>query len=321
MRRALSTMEAKLVENHMRIAFSVPAHREYVHTGAPSEPVLVEAAARITHRNIPRRLDIPSRIQSFIEEGIIDKPERGEIVSRLILLEAMDSAVLADQTGVSWNHRVFAKPIPLATYLVHLFGPKHAETILDSTPANISNGPDRQKLRLAFKGAQVYFTHFARATDSSVVTASAAWMGMSRGIAWQCSRTQEGIDICIPVLLNPTRKDAGTKLGEGTVVPLLIQVQNRNAKSRSIIDAESLGFFPSSIVDKGKRLYIALTMHLGAAETYPVSPRPGPSTPPGGRRCTSNWRLLHLRLWRRHRLSLLTASSSTSEPQTVDSGE
>jgi hypothetical protein len=39
--------ENRLVEGHMRIAYSVPTHREYLRFGAPSEPVLAEAAARV----------------------------------------------------------------------------------------------------------------------------------------------------------------------------------------------------------------------------------------------------------------------------------
>jgi len=39
--------EAKLVEGHMRVAYSVPKHRQYLRGRTPSEPVLAEAAARI----------------------------------------------------------------------------------------------------------------------------------------------------------------------------------------------------------------------------------------------------------------------------------
>lgn len=38
---------ADLVANHMRIAYSIPEHCEYMRTGAPSELILAEAAARL----------------------------------------------------------------------------------------------------------------------------------------------------------------------------------------------------------------------------------------------------------------------------------
>ena len=39
--------EARLFETHMRVAYSVPKGRQYLHGGTPSEPVLAEASARI----------------------------------------------------------------------------------------------------------------------------------------------------------------------------------------------------------------------------------------------------------------------------------
>ena len=38
--------EAGLVESHMRVAYSIPDHREYLRSGYPSEPLLAEAAAQ-----------------------------------------------------------------------------------------------------------------------------------------------------------------------------------------------------------------------------------------------------------------------------------
>lgn len=40
--------ESGLVENHMRIAFSIPDDREYLRSGYPSEPLLAKAAATTT---------------------------------------------------------------------------------------------------------------------------------------------------------------------------------------------------------------------------------------------------------------------------------
>ncbi|PCH34752.1 hypothetical protein WOLCODRAFT_155409 [Wolfiporia cocos MD-104 SS10] len=45
--RDANTVQQCLIESHMRIAVSVPAHREYSYSAYPSEPLLAEAAARI----------------------------------------------------------------------------------------------------------------------------------------------------------------------------------------------------------------------------------------------------------------------------------
>ena len=47
--RESADQEAKLVEGHMPVAYSVPKHHQYLRGGTPSEPVLAEAAARITN--------------------------------------------------------------------------------------------------------------------------------------------------------------------------------------------------------------------------------------------------------------------------------
>jgi hypothetical protein len=43
--RATSTMERDLITSHMHHIFSMPKHREYMLSGYPSKPIIVEAAA------------------------------------------------------------------------------------------------------------------------------------------------------------------------------------------------------------------------------------------------------------------------------------
>jgi hypothetical protein len=45
-REASYLLQAELVASHMRICYSVPRSREYMHSGYPSEPILAEAAAQ-----------------------------------------------------------------------------------------------------------------------------------------------------------------------------------------------------------------------------------------------------------------------------------
>jgi hypothetical protein len=45
-RESTRRLEMELVERNMRIAYSVPSHREYVRSGTPSEPILAGGAAR-----------------------------------------------------------------------------------------------------------------------------------------------------------------------------------------------------------------------------------------------------------------------------------
>lgn len=43
-RQAVEGRDAKLVASHMRLAYSVPRHREYFHSGYSSEPLLAEVS-------------------------------------------------------------------------------------------------------------------------------------------------------------------------------------------------------------------------------------------------------------------------------------
>lgn len=47
-------LEAALVAGHMRVVYSIPAHREFTKSGYPSEPPLAEAAAQIMHEERDR---------------------------------------------------------------------------------------------------------------------------------------------------------------------------------------------------------------------------------------------------------------------------
>src|SRR5258708_30992891 len=44
-RQKVQIEEASFVESHMRIAYSIPNHREHLRSGYPSEPLLAQAAA------------------------------------------------------------------------------------------------------------------------------------------------------------------------------------------------------------------------------------------------------------------------------------
>ena len=42
-----TSVPAELIASHMRVAYSVPKHREYVRSGYPSEPVLAEVCGKV----------------------------------------------------------------------------------------------------------------------------------------------------------------------------------------------------------------------------------------------------------------------------------
>jgi len=251
--RESADQEAKLVEGHMRIAYSVPKHRQYLRGGTSSEPVLAEAAARIMNG-----MSAVSTISYYLGHGLISKGERGELITRLLLTLAHDKCVEFDYKKA--DEAQYSKPVPLVDFLAALVGPNHMKGILQSRPDNVHDGVTFEE---AFKDAKVNFTHFVKGNDSSIITDNAAWMALSRLMAYQCANGQWMIDLYIPVLL------WDEPLGRYVVSGIFIQIKNQLKKQPVEIDATQLEFFtdpPAGHPDftrYNERPYIAIVMHLG----------------------------------------------------------
>jgi hypothetical protein len=257
----------KLVAGHMRVAYSVPAHCEYMRAGSPSEPILAEAAAQVMKGGTWF-----NTLSRFLGKGLIKKGERGELVARLLLTLAHDAAAIAAQRThpvqqqkdlSSFPNVRFSIPIRLVDFLSELIGTDHIHTIFESRPDNIRSG---STFREVFEDAYIHFTHFAKAIDSCPVSDDTAWRAMCRGMCFQCSDHQPDIDIVLPIILNKEKPLCRT-----TMSAIMIQVKNRQKHQCLHIDAERLGFFTSGATDgEGKRPYITLIMNLGIHD--PPSP-------------------------------------------------
>jgi len=69
-RETARAFESKLVESDMRIVFAIPVHREYMRSGYPSEPCLVEAAAKVLKQNdTPLQILCPKSLAEAIQSG------------------------------------------------------------------------------------------------------------------------------------------------------------------------------------------------------------------------------------------------------------
>lgn len=259
-RREISVdAESRLVEGHMRIVYSLPQHREYLCSGAPSEPILAEAAARV----MESIESVPDAVLKLVQKGLISKGERGELVARLLLILAHDRAARKAGTIMSPNasrtpcstrtNFMYSVPILLVDFLRELVGEVHLLEILKSTPYNIPNGV---KFEDAFRDAKVHFTHFAKAVDTSIVSDVAAWIAMSRGMAWQCFNRQAAIDILIPVLL------WDEKLGRWSMTAVFIQIKNSSRHQSAHIDAEKLRFFTNGTEKANKRPYVSIALEF-----------------------------------------------------------
>jgi len=251
-------MESELVEGNMRIVFSMPKHGDYLYSGAPSEPILAEAAAE--EMELMRRNERPilSTLAEFVASGVIDKGERGELVARFIFTEAYDRAVLK-RRSIPFGTARFSQAVPLRDFLAELFCAAVCDKIWESAA---DNGTSVKKFGTAFKHAYVRFTHFVRDHEENHISTYTLWAALARGMAVQRSPNQDVVDIAIPVVIcEDPMKD---KLDESNVTGILVQVRNTVDEDQFHVDEADIGegqaFFPKD--SKDCRPYVVIVMNL-----------------------------------------------------------
>jgi hypothetical protein len=92
LRESTRSFEAEQVAGYMRVAYSVPLHREYMRSGSSSEPILAEAAAQLMNAT---GVGVIRAFSETMNDDLIRKGDRGEEVARLLLTLAHDLAVKA----------------------------------------------------------------------------------------------------------------------------------------------------------------------------------------------------------------------------------
>ncbi|KAI5117184.1 hypothetical protein M0805_008163 [Coniferiporia weirii] len=253
----------RLVQNHMAMAYSVPAHREVLKAGYPSEPILAEAAAQqMCAMRSKVNAESLSALLEFMDNGLIDKGERGELVARLIFILAYDKAVEMYYGTQQETQPIYSRAVPVNYFIRALFGGKNAENIFKSLPDNVVTGVTFEQ---AFADAWVRFTHFQCAGTSSIISTEGGWAAAARAIAFQCHPCQEAIDIFIPIVLGKE-----SKLSESSMSGILVQVKARvKAVPEAFvqIDERNINFFPRQR-SQDERPYITIVMELGAQESY-----------------------------------------------------
>ena len=268
-REKVQIEEANLVESHMRIAYSIPAHREYVRSGYPSEPLLAEAAAQQlwTWRN-QNPFVVVETLTDLFETGLLNRGELGELTGRQLLLDAYHRAVEFENT-TNKTPLNFSAGCRLTTFIKMLFTEENADMVLKCDPDNMKG----IKFEKAFENAIVCFTHFGKMADDTGVTSTAAWAAFVRHMAIMCPNGHRSVDCTIPVLLYDTL------LCEHVMTAMLVQLKRRK-KAGTVaaysIDQAEIGFFPktSEKCTHGStippyRPYISLVMELGLQPEVP----------------------------------------------------
>jgi hypothetical protein len=285
--------QSSMVESHMRIAYSIPSHREYLRSGYPSEPLLAEAAAQQLWKwRSQEPLVVIKTLNEIHTTGFLDRGELGELTGRQLLLDAYHRAVELEQ-NCRPNSKIppnFSAGCQLITFFKMLYNEKEADMILDSYPDNMMDEP---MFRDAFKDARVCFTHFGKMMDDTGVTSDAACAAFVRHMGIMCHNSQKSVDCILPVLLY------NAKICEHVMSAVLIQFKRQKTAgtiNKYTIDQSEINFFPkesnacthgfvfpkesNACTDDSKpqlsyRPYISLIMELGVQ----LQPPQGAKTP------------------------------------------
>ena len=275
-------LASTMVASHLRTVYCVPPSRAYMHTGYPSEPVLAEAALEfvddMTRKQTKEYIEPDIMLELYRDldnttPGAIDKGERGENIGKMILLRAYIAAVKqSSQTVDLWS-----KGCSLLDFLTELTGEEYRNKVMTAVPDNIVS---TATLQSRFDKSWVRFTHFARAADDSAMTSSMAWIAFVRGMAMIGWRSQQIVDVSIPILLDQDRP-----IDEANISAILVQFKAREVRtspSRVAVEEKKIKFFPppntsrdpfpnnikDSTTEKSRMLhrsrpYISLVMELG----------------------------------------------------------
>ncbi|KAF8684561.1 hypothetical protein RHS04_01240 [Rhizoctonia solani] len=229
-------IQSKLVESHMRMVYSISEHREYMHTGAPSEPVLAEAAGRyLSSAGLNLKgvsVEGPRRLWEELSNGLMARGERGELAGRLLLTSAHDIALKScygayePKKNTPWYHR----PIPVVAFLEALFGEEHHQLIMETKSTNPQG--QVQKLSTAFAGCYVFFSHFGLADDTEMISEYGLAVALLRGVALQAKDGQESVDAVIPIHMGALENP----ILPATTSAINLQFKNRQTARRCHID-------------------------------------------------------------------------------------
>jgi hypothetical protein len=219
-RKISRAYEEKLVEAHLRVAYAIPSHREFLRGGTPSEPLLAEAAALILNDNNRFQYDAPDMLAKLIERGLLTGEERGEMVGRLLWTIAHDLVIHAHKSGYYDPHNLmYHRPILLLDWLLALINPRWHNNILNAQPIG---DPGGLALKHAFKDVYLNFSHFAKAGDHGAIHTDIQWTPLVRGMGYQCSGNQNMASIFVPA----HHGGLDAPIGPDCTAPVCGQIQN-----------------------------------------------------------------------------------------------
>lgn len=270
-----STEEARrLTENmiyrHMRIAFSFPAHGGHVWSGAPSEPLLAEAAAEFMYKC--HNVDWTGELADAVDRGIVKHSWRGDLLMRLLLALAFDRAGDEGRANNAFcEYDLYSAPVPVVDFLRALFADRWHDVVETALPvtAGAQGEAGAVPLREAFKGAFVRFSHFIEFDGDDFADTHVALAAVARGFAIRLVPSHGTVDLAIPVVMRDE------KLTTEVISFIFIKLKTKHERvgrpDREYVE----NAFPSDTSGKHPFIHIVMQLHPDASP-----PTDDPATDP-----------------------------------------
>ncbi|CAF0899378.1 unnamed protein product, partial [Brachionus calyciflorus] len=184
-----------LVSKHMAICTYANPNEGIFKIEFPSEPILADVAASIMNETVKYQNQIESsvyklivnKLHSAISSSVIDQGEKGETITKFILLYSYDLSAQHLKTEGPLRYSSYVRVID---FVRNLYGNKAIEIIKEQL---------KNRAKILLDGF-VRFNHFIRSPVSkdelNLVNL------MKRCCAVQCHRYQKGVDFVIPVVLS-----------------------------------------------------------------------------------------------------------------------
>ena len=189
---------AETVASHLAIVVNADHHRHFLKTVYPSEPIVAAAAASLTEQ-MNGWTNTLCALTSYIQTGIVDAGFRGELLTKILCLMAVDES-MRDVVLHSSNYWQYAVPVKVSVFLDNLItAPPNFKSFTDAIRATSIN--DERLNR--FLDGHVFFNHFLHMEEN--LTMPLIVQAWNRGAALMCKTNTALIDHVIPVMLANTR--------------------------------------------------------------------------------------------------------------------
>ncbi|KAK2460395.1 hypothetical protein APHAL10511_007560 [Amanita phalloides] len=155
------------------------------------------------------RQDPARHLATHVDLNCIDLGKRGEMVAALIIMQARDKAARDHQRRWISIDEFMAALLPTGAY----------QDLRQCKP--VLWCPEEEKtFQETFEDYCMWFNHVIKVEDARVISVNKLWKFITRGAMVVCDRTQEGVDIILPICHKTE------KLSHTTVTAILVQVKN-----------------------------------------------------------------------------------------------